>query len=476
MAEAWQKRMIYVLGLICKAINKHIDFDVVSIDFCNSFKTHSTYPEKITISNSEIEKLISIAKSDYNVPFSRDINGSRETAFLCGVIEKADNIIEEFPVQMMLVRYSLNTYQGDKCHRWSLDEWTPIVYYNTLLDFVLIEYFKDCRLFFPNADPEAAIQRGGEEYLRNIMPKLSDSYRKKMIECVSAHSDKAMCKLADAQNYHFCLDIERISFYKNEKEIAKGKILITSYDIIEKLDYKIRFLNPISIKNHRMVRKLLQISSEDTYLVGTVTHVFGFVPNKQMLFENQKGRMKKPEFILIDVIGISHWCVGVLQEGIFQKVLENKSQCYQYPLPRFNLESFEDNLSKKFKSEYSKDKIFELVNMAIDQKHGTMIIFSENAKSEVERLNSCCIPINPVALDEIIKTATSIDGAIFCDNFGVCYAIGTIIDGEHKEGNGENISRGARHNSARRYIGWKDDNIVIVIISEDGDVTVLPEV
>ncbi len=56
---------------------------------------------------------------------------------------------------------------------------------------------------------------------------------------------------------------------------------------------------------------------------------------------------------------------------------------------------------------------------------------------------------------------------------GICYAIGVILDGRHNKLSGEDISRGARHNSAYRYVFEKKHNCVAIIISEDGDVTLV---
>ncbi len=70
----------------------------------------------------------------------------------------------------------------------------------------------------------------------------------------------------------------------------------------------------------------------------------------------------------------------------------------------------------------------------------------------------------------MIKHITSIDGAVLFDTNGNCHAIGVILDGKASET--EDISNGARHNSAKRYKNI-NTSCVIIIVSEDGYVTAL---
>ena len=56
---------------------------------------------------------------------------------------------------------------------------------------------------------------------------------------------------------------------------------------------------------------------------------------------------------------------------------------------------------------------------------------------------------------------------------GICYAIGAILDGlATDEGD---PSRGARYNSAVRYVKSSQVNCLAVVVSEDGGTTFLPD-
>lgn len=115
-----------------------------------------------------------------------------------------------------------------------------------------------------------------------------------------------------------------------------------------------------------------------------------------------------------------------------------------------------------------------LIKESIKQKHGTIVVISGGVEEEVKRLKSQAIPIDPVELSSsLIKLITSIDGAILIDQDGICHAIGVILDGLASK-NGK-PSRGARYNSAIRYVEYTDHPCMAVVISEDGLIDLVPD-
>ena len=109
--------------------------------------------------------------------------------------------------------------------------------------------------------------------------------------------------------------------------------------------------------------------------------------------------------------------------------------------------------------------------MAVAQAHGTMVVFTENADDEAKRLKESGICIEPADIldGKLVTAATAIDGAIICDMDGICYSIGTILDGTTSKN--ADSSRGARYNSAIRYMEQqknKKKRTFIVVVSEDG--------
>ena len=116
-------------------------------------------------------------------------------------------------------------------------------------------------------------------------------------------------------------------------------------------------------------------------------------------------------------------------------------------------------------------KFEKIIQKAVSQKKGTIVVFTENANDEASRLEESGISITPIDISTgmLVEEITSIDGALICDVDGICYSIGTILDGIKSERT--DSSRGARYNSAIRYIEKQKKNqkkTFIVVVSEDG--------
>ena len=70
--------------------------------------------------------------------------------------------------------------------------------------------------------------------------------------------------------------------------------------------------------------------------------------------------------------------------------------------------------------------------------------------------------------EKLIRSLTSIDGALIISPEGICYAIGAILDGEALcKGS---TARGARYNSIVTYVQWKKSGVLAIVISEDQSV------
>jgi hypothetical protein len=145
------------------------------------------------------------------------------------------------------------------------------------------------------------------------------------------------------------------------------------------------------------------------------------------------------------------------------------------PLPRINENVFRSDV-KRIISDISKEgeeRIWDVVQAAIVQKKGTMIVISTNADVEAERLKKQSLAINPTKMTaELVSRLSGIDGAILIDSSGICHAVGVILDGKATEEGDQ--SRGARYNSAIRYIASSEYPTICIVVSEDGHVNVLP--
>jgi hypothetical protein len=118
------------------------------------------------------------------------------------------------------------------------------------------------------------------------------------------------------------------------------------------------------------------------------------------------------------------------------------------------------------------EPLWGLALAASQQRHGTILVVSAAAKQEAERLAFQGMPVEPVLLDaETLLAVSSIDGAVLVGPDTTCWAIGAILDGR-SQGTGD-PARGARYNSALRYVLSSEAPCLAVVVSEDGRVDLL---
>lgn len=157
---------------------------------------------------------------------------------------------------------------------------------------------------------------------------------------------------------------------------------------------------------------------------------------------------------------------------------------YKFPISRINRQFISKTLKTTFN--FDVEMINSFLNI-VDQAsngHGALLIVTDNAEAESERLCSLNrgIQISPFCACEnsqtIISDITTIDGAVIFDDTLKCHAFGIILDGEAVIPGIP--SRGARYNSAKNYVMLKQKNdsthnYMAVVISEDGMVNVFPD-
>ena len=102
------------------------------------------------------------------------------------------------------------------------------------------------------------------------------------------------------------------------------------------------------------------------------------------------------------------------------------------------------------------------------------MVISESANDEALRFASQSLKIDPTQFSEsLLEKSSRIDGASLVDSDGICHAIGVILDGPAlSKGKKE---RGARYNSAVRYVQSQSTPCVALVISDDGMIDVVPE-
>ena len=252
------------------------------------------------------------------------------------------------------------------------------------------------------------------------------------------------------------------SYY--EKATGKGTIVLARKEH-HCLVSEVKFLNPINLSNTKGARKLLQLASNDLSLHCDGQMIYGLVKIQDYHCDNE-------DVFVIKFVEHYHWEISHAEQTLMRvkygRVHIPKAKFDEYKL-RSDLFRIFDDIKKE-----SIDQIVDLVNTAVTEQHGTMLLISSNAENEAKRLKTQSILIEPQILTpEILKTLTPIDGAVILAPNGTCYAIGAILDGIATEKG--NSSRGARFNSAIRYIEASHLPAIAIIVSEDGDVDFVPD-
>ncbi len=228
----------------------------------------------------------------------------------------------------------------------------------------------------------------------------------------------------------------------------------------------IRFSDPISITAARQFRKLLQMTGpgndllcdgNDLYGIGTLGS--SYAAASESVFR-------------LSVLGRGVWELSHAGTPLMR--VDNGRPLL--PRPRISPERFRETAERLFEGidERSISRLWALALAGSEAAHGTMIVITEAAEEEVRRLAPQAIRIEPNYLTpSTIHLLTDIDGAVLLSPDGRCHAGGVILDGL-AEGKGD-AGRGARYNSAVRYLQRSQSSCMIVIVSEDGMIDVHPE-
>jgi DNA integrity scanning protein DisA with diadenylate cyclase activity len=255
-----------------------------------------------------------------------------------------------------------------------------------------------------------------------------------------------------------------ISSLKYEGNVGVGRLLICKEDH-PNLNLLIKLTQPVQLRDYRKVRKLLEIASDELHLYCDGNRILGFAEIKGKYNPNDEN------LFVVNFLDAHKW--ELIHDLETMMIVEYTNP--RLPSTKIERARLESILKRKFTSisQTALNLLWDIINSATEQKQGTLIIISNNAKSEAERLKHQAIPIEPIILKKkIIKLLTSIDGALLFDPLGICYALGVILDGMATL-NGSS-ARGARYNSAIRYIDGNKDDAVSIIISEDGLVDIYP--
>ncbi|HEX8656866.1 MAG TPA: diadenylate cyclase [Hymenobacter sp.] len=224
---------------------------------------------------------------------------------------------------------------------------------------------------------------------------------------------------------------------------------------------------PTELTDYRAVRKLLEMTTPDVHLLADGENVYAL--------GRQVGHYDAVREDLFVINFVTHYAWDLQHAG--HVLLRSHYGLPGLPRTRLNRSGFRRSLKQTFglTDAHKVERLWEVVLEASRQKHGTLLVITTEALAEADRLKLQCTLIEPVPLTPLItRLVTSIDGAVLLDPEGYCYSIGVILDGR-ASGRGDS-TRGARYNSALRYVESSDYPCLAVVVSEDGLVDVITSV
>jgi hypothetical protein len=145
------------------------------------------------------------------------------------------------------------------------------------------------------------------------------------------------------------------------------------------------------------------------------------------------------------------------------------------PAQRLSRPEFEDTANRLFAQSGGCDggRLWELALACADAEHGTMLVVSEDARGEAARLSGQALVVKQAeVVGDLMRHITRIDGAVLVEPNGSLVAIGVILDG--LAATAGDRARGARYNSALRYLASTHHPTLIVLVSEDGMLDLMP--
>lgn len=255
-------------------------------------------------------------------------------------------------------------------------------------------------------------------------------------------------------------EFNAISRLMYEGAKGRGRMILATPDD-PKLKYVIKLADPVRLRDTRWARKLLQMGSGDMALITGFQSIYGL------------GRIAEE--------GAPTYSVEFFDQQQWDFRHGNRTLLRtQFGEPRLPQEAisktrFLDNFERIFPSAGAgaADLYHSVLELLLEQPRGCMLVVAEDAAIEAKRLErqGSRIEASPVSPD-LIDRASRIDGTILADPQGTCHAIGVILDGEANDRC--TPSRGARYNSAIRYVDTTTAQRMAFVISEDRTLDIVP--
>ena len=253
--------------------------------------------------------------------------------------------------------------------------------------------------------------------------------------------------------FRFANEVSSLTY---ERSGAKGHLVVTDTgNLANKV--KVTLQNPVRLGEARSVRKMLELTDETTALLADSRAVYGLGEC-----------ISAPDVVRIVIEGHAKWSLSINDTALMRVGYEHAT----LPKQILDKDLFRDVARRKVGA-VDVERIWEVFQSAMDNDHGTTIVVSDDPISEVKRLGQEALAIKPEHLDhKEVARLGGIDGAIMLGPDGRCYAFGVILDGL-ATATGDR-ARGARFNSSVRYQKTSNKGTIVIVISDDGTVDLIP--
>ncbi len=328
-------------------------------------------------------------------------------------------------------------------------------YSTSLLNLVINQILQACLegLRSQNADISTFA-----DYARNI---LTDSARAMMP--LGLHRRTRNRRSTNFDVFGDCNSIAALPYESRE---GRGRILLAERRH-PNVRVAISFRKQARLSDHRMARKLLEMSQDELCLLCDSRQIYGLGGITETY------DLKREDLFIVEFIRQHSWR---LLHGQYEMMTVTLGQP-KLPAKRIPEEAFIEHSQRYAPSKERRNlkQIYQIVDAATEQKHGALLVVSDKAVDEARRLGGQSVQVKPFSMTvENVSLLTAIDGAVLIDFSGQCHAVGVILDGRAvKTGT---PSRGARFNSALRYVSTmrkEGHRCFAVVISEDGMIDLL---
>lgn len=265
-------------------------------------------------------------------------------------------------------------------------------------------------------------------------------------------------------------DIQNLTYRPEEGRYAENSILCASAE-----PPLLELTTPVELSDTKLTRKLLDVKKLGSESVALAV---------------RRGSKQIPEAVgfrkATEVSGNGEFHIKFVSRGIWQ-LLEGGDVLLEVVdfKPRFErktswvLEQTKSQLDT-FGPHFTKN-IEKLCSELLNNCHGAVIIVSERAHAEAERLKKRGTPIKPFDVVKnlsLLQSLASIDGAVLLDVNLQCHAFGVILDGKVDPRIGRS-DRGSRYNSSATYahsmVADGSKTIAFIFSSDGGLDIVVPQ-